>query len=475
MSWIPFQGLVFGVAIALAWTNVGSADRPNVVLIIADDLGYGELSCQGGDLATPHIDSIAAEGVRFTDGYVTAPFCAASRAAIMTGRYQTRFGFEFNPIGARNMQPNIGLPIGERTFASDLQDVGYATALIGKWHLGGTADYHPLRRGFDEFFGFTHEGHFFVPPPYENTITWLRRKALPDGGSGRWTSPDGRMIWSTHMGHHEPDYDADNPLVRNSQPVNETENLTDAFDREARSFIQRHRSQPFMLCLAYNAVHSPLQAKDDYFAKFADIDDVQRRIFAAMLSHLDDSVGRVLRTLDEANLSDNTLAIFISDNGGPTAELTSSNEPLRGGKGSLWEGGTRVPWLMRWPDKITSGSVVRTPVISTDIAATVRDLAGARQPKLRDGIDLIPHLGSARQTLPKRSMYWRVGDRSALRRGDWKVSRKAGRDASYAWTLTNLKNDLAEQTDLSSEEPKILSELIRQWDEIDAEMVEPAW
>ncbi|MFT4639624.1 MAG: arylsulfatase A-like enzyme [Verrucomicrobiales bacterium] len=160
------------------------------------------------------MDSIATKGIRFTDAYVTAPFCAASRAALMTGRYQTRFGFEFNPIGAPNMDPAIGLPQGERTVASSLRNAGYATALVGKWHLGGTATYNPIRRGFDEFFGFTHEGHYFVPPHREETVMWLRRKALPDGGQGRWTSPNGRIIWTTHMGGNEPDYDADNPIVR---------------------------------------------------------------------------------------------------------------------------------------------------------------------------------------------------------------------------------------------------------------------
>jgi arylsulfatase A-like enzyme len=234
---------------------------PNVILIIADDLGYGELSCQdpSTDVPTPHIDSIAKNGVRMTDGYVSAPFCAASRAGLITGKYQTRFGFEFNPIGARNEDPDAGLPKPEKTLADHLRDrAGYTTAMIGKWHLGGTAHYNPIRRGFDEFYGFLHEGHYFRPAPYEGMTTWLRRKMLPGGESGRWISEDGRLIYSTHMGHNEPDYDADNPIFRNGQPIEEPENLTDAFTREAVQFIERCGDErPFFLYLAYNAVHSP--------------------------------------------------------------------------------------------------------------------------------------------------------------------------------------------------------------------------
>ena len=158
---------------------------PNIVLLVADDLGYGELGCQGNEeIPTPHIDSLAENGIRFTQGYVTAPFCSASRAGLMTGRYQTRFGYEFNPIGAKNEDPDAGLPLGERTIADILVDSGYVTRLIDKWHLGGTAKYNPIRRGFDEFFAFLHEGHYFVPTPYEGVTTWLRRKVLPGGGEG---------------------------------------------------------------------------------------------------------------------------------------------------------------------------------------------------------------------------------------------------------------------------------------------------
>ena len=445
--------------------------RPNILFIVADDLGYGEPGCYGGtDIPTPHLDALAAGGVRFTHGYVTAAFCAASRAALLTGRYQTRFGFEFNPIGAKNAAPGIGLPVGEKTVADHLRATGYATALVGKWHLGGTAEFHPQRRGFDEFFGFLHEGHTYVPHPWEGVTTWLRRRALPDGGTGRWTSPDGRIVWTTHMGGNEPDYDADNPLLRSSQPVDERANLTDAFTREANDFITRHRTQPFFLYLAYNAVHSPIQAPEAYLAKFAHLPDLHRRLFAAMLAHLDDNVGRVLAHLRATGLAENTLVVFLSDNGGPTKELTSRNDPLRGGKGELWEGGIRVPFIVSWPGQITPRADA-TPVISLDATATALALAGISAPPTPlDGVNLWPLLSGKSTAAPHSALYWRVGERHAVRQGDWKLLRQRG-----AWQLYDLAHDVGEQTDRATTEPARTQALAALWETWNAAQVAPRW
>ncbi len=469
--------LFLSLAVAVASTHVGvaaapkSEPRPNVIFIVADDLGYGELGCYGGKgIPTPHLDALAAGGVRFTNGYVTAPFCAASRAALLTGRYQTRFGFEFNPIGAKNAAPGIGLPIGEKTVADHLRATGYATALVGKWHLGGTAEFHPQRRGVDEFFGFLHEGHTYVPHPWEGVTTWLRRRALPNGGTGRWTSPDGRLVWTTHMGGNEPDYDADNPLLRSSQPVDERVNLTDAFTREANDFVSRHRTQPFFLYLAYNAVHSPMQAADAYLAKFAHIPDLHRRIFAAMLAHLDDSVGQVLAHLRTTGLAENTLVVFLSDNGGPTKELTSSNAPLHGGKGELWEGGIRVPFIVSLPGRIAPRTL-DTPVISLDATATALALAGvSATPTPLDGVNLWPLLSEKSTAAPHAALYWRVGERHAIRQGDWKLLRQRG-----AWQLYDLAKDIGEQTGRATAEPARAQELAARWEKWNAEQIAPRW
>lgn len=457
--------------------RVQSADRlPNILVLLADDLGYGELGCQGNQqIPTPHIDSLAAHGVRFTQGYVTAPFCSASRAGLLTGRYQTRFGYEFNPIGARNEDPAEGLPVSERTLADVLVNAGYVTGLIGKWHLGGTARYNPIRRGFDEFFGFMHEGHYFLPPPYSGATTWLRRKVLPGGGSGRWVSADEKLIYSTHMGNTEPDYDADNPIYRAGQPVEEHEYLTNAFTREAVSFIDRNADKPFFLLLAYNAVHSPLQAPDRYMDRFTHITDVQRRIFAGMLSSLDDSVGQVLQQLTLKTLDEETLVFFLSDNGGPTRELTSSNLPLRDGKGSVYEGGLRVPFLARWTGRLPENVVYSMPVSSMDIFATSVALSDAEVAgkKVFDGVNLMPFLTGARQDRPHPELFWRIGKRTAIRLGDWKLLRNPGRGNDGAWELYDLNNDISERSDVASGNPDIVESLLEAWQKRNAEMMDP--
>lgn len=273
------------------------------------------------------------------------------------------------------------------------------------------------------------------------------------------------------MGHREPEYDADNPILRSSQPIAESANLTDAFTREACEFIERNHQQPWFLCLAFNAVHSPMQGSDKYMARFARIGDVQRRIFAAMLAHLDESVGQVIARLHHENLEERTLIFFVSDNGGPTKELTSSNAPLRGGKGELWEGGIRVPYIISWKGVIPEGRAIDQPVTTMDASATALHVANARRDNSKlDGVSLWPILAAQSRESLHSPLYWRVGKKHALRSGQWKIVRDAAR-----WNLYNLDDDIAETKDLASQQPARVAELSAVWDRWNAEQAKPRW
>jgi arylsulfatase A-like enzyme len=258
--------------------------KPNVLLIVGDDMGYADVGFHGcQDIPTPHLDALAAAGMRFTNGYVSGPYCSPTRAGLMTGRYQQRFGHEFNPSGSD------GLPLGEATLADRLKSAGYITGLVGKWHLGAAAELHPQRRGFDEFYGFLGGSH---------------------------------------------DYFKSAGILRGTEPVSDLDYTTDAFAREAERFIDRHRSQPWFLYLAFNAVHTPMQATDKRLETFSGTADPKRRTYNAMMLAMDEAIGRVRSKLAEAGLDQNTLVVFISDNGGPTMRGTttngSCNTPLRG-------------------------------------------------------------------------------------------------------------------------------------------------
>lgn len=466
----------FLAAVLLVVSAHGAERKPNIIILLADDLGYGELGCQGmsKDVPTPHIDALARGGARFTSGYVTAPFCSASRAGMLTGRYQTRFGHEYNPIGKQNLDPAIGLPVQEKTMGDRLKAAGYRTGLVGKWHLGGTEKYLPQNRGFDEFYGFLHEGHFYVPPPYDGALTFLRTNSLPFGE--RMTN--GPVIWSNHLRGNEPPYDDDNPLLRGAKELVEPQYLTEVLTHEATGFIERNQKQPFFLYLAYNAVHSPMQATPKYLKRFAHIEDVHRRIFAAMLAALDDSVGEVMAKVKALNLEEDTLIFFLSDNGGPTQELTSSNAPLRGGKGQLWEGGIRIPFMVQWKGKIPAGKVYEQLVISLDIQATSLAVARATmtgESKL-DGVNLLPFLRGEKASAPHELLFWRVGGNVTVRSGDWKLVRRLERGGGKPeFQLYNLAKDIGETLDLKATEPKRAASLLKQLETLNGEMIEPVW
>src|SRR5262245_34340092 len=334
--------------------EAGGKRRPNIIVILADDMGYHDAGFQGcKDIPTPNLDALAKRGVRFTSGYVSGPYCSPTRAGLMTGRYQTRFGHEFNPGAGAGA--DIGLPLSETTMANRLKSAGYVTGLVGKWHLGGAAKYHPQQRGFDEFFGFLGGAH-----PY-----------IPDKGA---------------------------PILRGTDVVQEKEYLTDAFAREAVAFIDKHKDKPFFLYLAFNAVHTPMQATDARMQKFAGIGDKMRRTYAAMLWAMDEAVGKVLEKVTAAGLDEDTLIVFFSDNGGPTMIGTtingSRNTPLRGSKRTTLEGGIRVPFVIAWKGKLPAGKVYDEPIIQLDVLPTALAAAGVETKsdwKL-DGVNLLPFL-----------------------------------------------------------------------------------
>ncbi len=364
-----------------------------------------------------------------------------------------------------------------RTLAEHLKSAGYRTALIGKWHLGGTEAFHPQSRGFDEFYGFLHEGHFYVPPPYEGVLSFLRKKNLPAAANMKTRWRDGNILYTSHMGTNEPPYDEQNPVLRGREPLVEPAYLTDAFTREAVRFLEQPREEPLFLYLAYNAVHSPLQARFEDMKPFDGL-DAHRRVFAGILSNLDRNIGRILKTLQQRHLEENTLIFLISDNGGPTKELTSSNRPLRGGKGNLYEGGIRVPFLIQWKGRLPAGVEYPHPVISTDVFATATALAGAEPPQDRplDGVNLLPFLKNESPGKPHETLYWRMRNKTALRQGDWKIVGNPDRaQASPDFELYNLREDLAESKNLAATHPEKLQELMIIWQNLNQQMIDPVW
>jgi arylsulfatase A-like enzyme len=435
--------------------------KPNIVVIVGDDMGYADIGAHGcNDIPTPNIDALAAAGVRCSNGYVSGTYCSPTRAGLLTGRYQTRFGHEFNPGGAPGSEElkkqrketgrsnkNSGLPLSETTMADRLRDAGYRTALIGKWHLGHGEPYRPLRRGFDEFFGFLGGSHSYFP------------------GDGA-------------------------PIYRGNEPGEESEYLTDAIARESVAFIDRQSGdRPFFLCVTFNAVHTPMQANDARLKKFASISNNTRRTYAAMMSAMDDAIGAIESKLREKKLDGDTLIFFISDNGGPTLSTTTvnaaDNKPLRGSKRTTLEGGIRVPFLVKWPGQLPAGKVYDNPVIQLDILPTA--LAAAEidldEDDNLEGVDIRPYLAGESDGAPHGALYWRFGPQMAIRQGDWKLVKydptvdvkNVGKGTATETRLYNLASDIGETNDLIHTEPEKAKELQTAWDKWNESNVPPAW
>jgi arylsulfatase A-like enzyme len=429
---IAFSVLIFA---ALSANAAEPTTKPNVIVIVGDDMGYADVGFHGcKDIPTPHLDALAKSGVKFTNGYVSGPYCSPTRAGLLTGRYQTRFGHEFNPGNG----PNQGLPLTETTLADRMKIAGYRTALVGKWHLGNS-ERHPQKRGFDDFFGFL-------------------------GGAHDYFKPEG--------------------ILRGNNPVNEKAYLTDALGREAIAFIEVNKSKPFFLYLAFNAVHTPMQANDSRLKKFQDIKDEKRRTYAAMMSAMDDAIGAVMKKLTDDKLSENTLVMFISDNGGPTMKgvtvNASVNTPLRGSKRTTLEGGIRVPFLISWPTKLKAATYDQ-PVIQLDLHTTALAAAGVTpKPEWKlEGVDLLPYLNGKEKGMPHDALYWRFGKQMAIRQDDWKLVRydlaADNRTGISEAMLYNLKDDIGEATDLSAKHPDKVKNLQTAWDFWNKANVAPLW
>ncbi len=430
----PLTLLTALLLVPLAGLHAVDAPKPNIIIMLADDLGYADLGVQGcTDVPTPQIDSIAKQGVRFTGGYVTAPVCSPSRAGLITGRYQTRFGHEFNhPLADR---APVGLPVTEKTAAQWFQDAGYVTGHIGKWHLGNPKmpAFHPNARGFAEDVWFP--GQKKIPP-----LTFFR-----DGTVG---NVDDRYV-------------------------------DEAMAREAAAFIDRHRVQPWFLYLAFLTPHQQLDTPPGTETPFANIANTERRKCAAMLTLLDGSVGRVLQALRESGQEKRTLIVFLSDNGAPPKN-GSRNTPLKGGKGSTWEGGIREPFVMQWKGVLPAGRVVDAPVISLDLLPTALAAAGVTLPAGAkfDGVNLLPFLTGQTAQPPHASLCWRYGDQMAVRAGAWKLTRAkdaAAQPPVLTTGLFNLMDDPGEQHDLSAVQPDKAKELQKIWDDWNAQNVAALW
>lgn len=416
--------------------EVKQTKPPNIIVILTDDQGYQDVGFNGStDIKTPYLDELAKNGVKFTNAYVSYPVCGPSRAGLITGRYQDRFGFVRNPLFAPKDSLQ-GLPTSEQTLAEALKTKDYNTMAIGKWHLGAHESQRPLKRGFDEFFGFLSGGHKYFPEEYNrNDISEVNSQ-----------------------------FDAYNTkLLKNNNRVEETEYLTDAFSREAVNFIEKRGNDkaPFFLYLAYNAPHAPLQATEKYLSRYPDIKDEKRKTFAAMVSAVDDGVGEILKSLRNSGIEEETLIIFLSDNGGDERK-GANNGILNRGKGSVYEGGIRVPFAMQWKGKIPAGLVYENPIISLDIFATAVSLAKVEPEHEIDGKNVLPFLKEGNKATPHEKLYWKKFDAEAfaIRQGDFKLIKEKNQNLK----LFNLTEDISETTNLNdSLQMKPLLENFNRW------------
>ena len=449
-----------------------TAGPPNIVVIVADDLGYNDLGSYGSEIiVTPHLDALASGGVRATDGYVSAAVCSPSRAGLYTGRYQPRFGYEYNTSGRDTV---VGLPTDERTLADMLKDAGYSTGLVGKWHLGKSRQHHPLSRGFDEYFGVLAGATSFIDSRKPGVESWPARNAPTTRGDA-------------------------NAIFDGFEQVEVEEYLTDVFADRAVDFIRRHKDERFFLMLTPNAPHTPLQATIEYTERYAEVDPEGRRIFAAMVSSVDDYVGDVVDELRANGLEENTLIVFTSDNGCVKylSQDVCSNDPLRGSKRFHLEGGIRVPFIFYWPAGLPAGQTYEQPIISLDLYSTLAAAAGSGE-TAQDSVNLLPYLRGEQDEPPHEFLFWRFKPNIAVRWGKWKMWKVNKTDLTeealtiggrrlpevefpgdspmgQLTVLYDLSEDVGESQNLAEQHPEIVERLEAELETWDAELAEPMW
>ena len=441
----------FKIAFALLLCNMALSQSqntpPNLIVIMTDDQGYADVGFNGcEDIPTPNIDAIAKNGVKFTRGYVTYPVCGPSRAGFLTGRYQGRFGFSDNPSINPN-DPSAGLPVEEETIAEVLKKSNYNNAVIGKWHMGTHPRFHPLERGFDYFFGFLSGGHNYFPEKLNiNDLSEVKRK------------------WQWYA-----------TKIKENRTVVEIEDyLTDELSQSAVKYIEKQVSndQHFMLYLAYNAPHTPLQATPKYLSRFDHIKDPKRKTYAAMVSAVDDGVGQILKTLKKSGIEENTIVVFLSDNGG-AKNNGSDNKPLRGRKSDLFEGGIRVPFAMQWKGTIPAGMTYEKNVSSLDIMATIvaQNKISIDKKRTLDGVNLIPFLNGENDSEPHDYLFWRKikYNAMAVMIGDQKLVKNKRNDFKE---MFNLSSDLSETYNLIEKNNAQSKSMQLEWDLWNAELID---
>jgi len=413
--------------------------KPNIILIVADDLGFADLSINGStQIKTPNIDKLAKTGVNFTQGYVTSPVCSPSRAGFMTGKNQVSFGYDNNIGGSQpGFDPEfLGLPITQKTIADYLNPFGYVNGLIGKWHLGDAPQFHPLKRGFDEFWGYTGGGHNYFP-----------------------SEPDGKRY--------------NIPIQSNYKTPNPITYITDDVGNECVDFIKRHQNEPFFLFASFNAPHTPMQALEEDLALYQSITNKKRRTYAAMVHRLDVNIGKIMQSIATTGLSENTLIVFISDNGGPVDSNASLNVPYRGQKGILLEGGIHVPFILNWPKKLPIGLVYKKVVSTLDFLPTFLEIAGGevKATDNLDGVNLMPFLTKQKKSLPHTELKWRFTISAAIRDGDWKLVRLPDRLP----LLYHLPTDISEQKNLTLKEVEKTEALLKKLGTWDVQLPHPVF